>query len=644
MLSCGVIISALLSVSPCIQADTLKSSEISSERFEGNISMPQTALKEDIARSGDVADAIRRFSGLQLRDYGGAGGLRTVNVRSLGSAHTGVFIDGIQVMNAQNMQVDLGRFSTDILSEISLYNGLKTDFLQSASEYAAGSSLYLWHGAPDFGEGGVSGTATLKGSTLAGGEVSAHSSFKAGRTSYISAGAGFLRSEGMYRFKPAGYDTTMVRRNGDITSGRMEIIAGSMPGTVSEWYISAYGYESERGLPGPVYKRAEEWQMSSDRQKDMNLYVQGRWKRPVGKRFSIMVSGKAWRDRLRYTDISEISAVDTAVYKYNNSGIYSSAAVLYTPVSWLKLAAAADYRYSRLIANRLQTSPKRHESLESLSASFVFGSFDASISTVATRMRDIFGEGEAVRSAITPSAVLLFRPCREAAVGVFAKESFRMPTFNDIYYVTAGVKSLRPERARQVGINTVYKPFSSGPWDAEAAAEGYYNYVTDKIIAVPTANQFRWTMYNIGRVRIIGADLRASVSYSSEGMASGCCVRYSFQRARDVSAAGKKQIPYIPLHSGSGELFFEFKGWRADLSAQLTGERFTVSSNLPQFRLGSWFTMDLRLAKELKTRLTWAKGITLSLDIRNLTGENYEIVSGYPMPGCNASFSVKAGF
>ena len=42
-----------------------------------------------------VADAIRYFSGVQLKDYGGVGGIKTINVRSLGSAHTAVFYDGI---------------------------------------------------------------------------------------------------------------------------------------------------------------------------------------------------------------------------------------------------------------------------------------------------------------------------------------------------------------------------------------------------------------------------------------------------------------------------------------------------------------------------------------------------------------------
>ena len=61
--------------------------------------------------SVSVADALRYFAGVQIKDYGGVGGLKTVNVRGMGSQHVGVFYDGIQLGNAQNGQIDLGRFS-----------------------------------------------------------------------------------------------------------------------------------------------------------------------------------------------------------------------------------------------------------------------------------------------------------------------------------------------------------------------------------------------------------------------------------------------------------------------------------------------------------------------------------------------------
>ena len=45
--------------------------------------------------SHSVADALRYFSGVQLKDYGGVGGIKTVNIRSMGTNHMGVFYDGI---------------------------------------------------------------------------------------------------------------------------------------------------------------------------------------------------------------------------------------------------------------------------------------------------------------------------------------------------------------------------------------------------------------------------------------------------------------------------------------------------------------------------------------------------------------------
>ena len=92
--------------------------------------------------------AIREFSGLQLRDYGGAGGLKTINVRSLGSAHTAIFLDGVPIDNAQNAQVDLGRISTEGLEKVELFQGQRSQVLQTAREYGSASSLHLTSALP----------------------------------------------------------------------------------------------------------------------------------------------------------------------------------------------------------------------------------------------------------------------------------------------------------------------------------------------------------------------------------------------------------------------------------------------------------------------------------------------------------------
>ena len=97
-----------------------------------------------------VADALRYFSGIQLKDYGGVGGIKTVNIRSMGTHHLGISYDGVALGNAQNGQIDLGQFSLDNVEEITLYNGQKSAIFQPASDFGHAGAIYIRTKAPEF--------------------------------------------------------------------------------------------------------------------------------------------------------------------------------------------------------------------------------------------------------------------------------------------------------------------------------------------------------------------------------------------------------------------------------------------------------------------------------------------------------------
>ena len=122
------IITLMLSLTAALRAqdgipetpvDTLGEVVVTAERIR-EIVPAQRLSGQQLQRlsSNSIADALRYFSGVQIKDYGGIGGLKTVNVRSLGSQHVGVFYDGIQISNAQNGTVDLGKFSMDNMRAI----------------------------------------------------------------------------------------------------------------------------------------------------------------------------------------------------------------------------------------------------------------------------------------------------------------------------------------------------------------------------------------------------------------------------------------------------------------------------------------------------------------------------------------------
>ena len=85
--------------------------------------------RETIERLGyaGVADALKYMSGVNVRDYGGVGGLKTVSVRGMGAKHTAVSYDGVLVSETQSGVVDLGRFPLNNLSAVTLAMGLGGD-------------------------------------------------------------------------------------------------------------------------------------------------------------------------------------------------------------------------------------------------------------------------------------------------------------------------------------------------------------------------------------------------------------------------------------------------------------------------------------------------------------------------------------
>ncbi|MBO7660191.1 MAG: Plug domain-containing protein, partial [Bacteroidaceae bacterium] len=75
----------------------------------------------------DMADALHRLPGITLRDYGGAGGMKTVSVRGLGTKHTGVSYDGVMLSECQGGEIDLSRYSLDNVGSLSLVIGDNED-------------------------------------------------------------------------------------------------------------------------------------------------------------------------------------------------------------------------------------------------------------------------------------------------------------------------------------------------------------------------------------------------------------------------------------------------------------------------------------------------------------------------------------
>lgn len=91
----------------------------------------------------DISDALHRLPGINIRDYGGAGGMKTVSVRGFGTTHTGVIYDGIVLSDCQSGKIDLSRYSLDNVGSLSLIVGDNSDIFVPAKASASAASIII---------------------------------------------------------------------------------------------------------------------------------------------------------------------------------------------------------------------------------------------------------------------------------------------------------------------------------------------------------------------------------------------------------------------------------------------------------------------------------------------------------------------
>ena len=624
------------------------------ERQQGVIP-PQQLNGEELHRlnSLNVADALRFFAGVQLKDYGGVGGIKTVNIRSMGTNHVGVFYDGIQLSNAQNGQVDLGMFSLDNMQTISLYNGQKSQIYQSAKDFNSAGSIYMWTRRPVWDD---HSTMHLK-STLKTGSFDLVNpalliELKLSDKVSASFSGEWVSSSGKYKFRyrrkavmtdEIMYDTTATRLNGDIRATRME---GALFGEFSQgkWMLKAYNYTSERGVPGAIVNNV--WRRG-ERIWDNNSFLQGSIEKDFSRRYHARLMGKYAYYLTKYVNKDTTVMMIDNVYRQKE--LYLSTTHLYKAADWCDLSAAYDVQWNDMDADMYGfVYPTRWHHFVSAATALSLGRLKIQGSVVfnyvhdRARLMDAPGD----KTVWTPAVFLSYTPFRHAGLSLraFAKRSFRMPTFNDLYYAEMGNSKLRPEYVSQYDVGIAYNSKRSQglftQWSL--TVDGYRNFVTDKIVAYPKGAQFRRTMLNLGRVHITGLDATMGLTLQpvKDFFVTGK-VQYTYQEAYDVTNPAdtyyRDQIPYIPWHSGSAIVQIQWRDWSLNCSFIYTGERYNQQENIVYNHTQPWYTTDLSVAR----RIRWDKyTMKVQMEVNNLFSQDYDVILNYPMPKRNWRLTV----
>lgn len=605
--------------------------------------------RKDIGRLGitDIAEALHRMPGVMLRDYGGAGGLKTVSVRGFGAQHTGVVYDGIMLSECQSGEIDLSRYSLNNVDMLSLVVGDNDDIFIPARQASMASVLTIQSvgGMPD--DRKIHLETDMKVGSF--GYVSPFFRYtqRLSRNMALSLAGEYTHVDNKYPFILTNLKlkTKEHRTNSRMNSGHTEANLIWRTGLSDYLRAKIYYYDNDRKLPGQVRLYTS---LSGETLHDRNVFAQVQWqgwnrKGNLGMKFNGKFNWAAsiYKDRLMPHGVKDAS--------YWQREYYSGFCLLYHPVTNWNLDYSVDYAFNNLNSS-LETDnhPYRHTVLQSATAKYATERFIA----LARLLYSLYfndtqtEDGAKDMHQLSPSLSLSYRLYQQLYIRASYKNIFRAPTFNESYYFHYGSTTLDPEKTNQLNIGITWeKHWNNRRLSTRLFADGYVNHIRDKIVAVPY-NMFVWTNINVGKVDSKGLELTLKADYrlttKQQLTLNG---NWNYQRVANRTSKSSQyygyQIAYQPLHTGSFAIGWE-NPW-VNLTVHGTGmsSRWANNNHYEGTEVDGYWEFGATVWKSIRYKnQSW----TARLDVMNLLNKQYEIVSHYPMPGINWKLSMNCKF
>jgi iron complex outermembrane receptor protein len=212
-----------------------------------------------------------------------------------------------------------------------------------------------------------------------------------------------------------------------------------------------------------------------------------------------------------------------------------------------------------------------------------------------------------------------------------ATRTYRLPTFNDLYWRPGGNPDLLPENGWSQDGSIVYQR-SAGSLYAEAELTGYNSRIRNWIIWLP--NGTNWSPENLQFVWSRGLEATGKITRRTGLLTLTLTGFYSYVRSTNEKArfpgdpALHKQLLYNPRHQAGATAGVIWRQLSLGYNHRYTGHRFTTSDEtgpLPAYQVGT-----LTLSRSFAYR-------TLSFDLQsrvhNLWNSSYQVIAWQAMPG-----------
>ncbi len=576
----------------------------------------------------NLAEVLNNLPGLQIKDYGGLGGIKTVSMRGSNAEQVLVLLDGQRLNNAQNGQVDFSTISTTGLDRIEIVHGGNSALYGTD---AVGGVINLIT-RKDSEKSGISGSLnTMRGSfnssSLEGLLQYQQDKFSAALTYHD------LHSSGDYSYTDLN-GQKRKRDNNDLFSqdlfARFNLKFGDLQ-YQQKLNFSYKFYYTERGSPGPLSFPSQTSRLYN-RTDQINALYSCKIFNPLTE---LQIQGYAHFGWNRY------SSDDYSVHDENSShnGTYGLEAQLKTIQSaahqrifglgtrndWMTGSDfSADHRrilYYLFIQDEIEYSFNQ----QSIVKSVLF------IPALRFDTYSDFG------SHFSPKigSVINFGTTWDVALKGNAGFIYRAPIFNELYWPADDWSRGNPDLKAENGYDWDISLWSHPSLPFETVVDiTYFQIRMNDLIAWQFQDQ-KYIPQNIDQTLSSGIEFNAALQPVKDAVA----VNYNYTYLSTVNRKTHKILSYRPRHTGNLSLIFSWSGLKLELQSQSVSRRYADVVNMQKLNPYTIYNIIFSAHRSLGPIEP-----KLSLQINNLQNRQYQIIQDYPLPGREVRMNIGIAF
>jgi len=549
------------------------------------------------AQAKNLAEILSAISGLEINDYGDAGGIKSLSIRGSSAEQVLILLDGRPMNDPQTGQIDLGQIPANIIEKIEIYRG-------PASAVYGANAL-----------GGVINIITKKGEGESRGKIK--TSIGTYQTQDYEITYQGSSKDLNYLIFGKYFTTEGSRENSQMNEvnllGKMNLSLDQQTSMDLTLQYNSY----QRGVPGSLT-----YLSPKAVQDDQNFNFNSSWQKKAEDKDIFVVVYNNYH-KLTYNDPDEWEYTGASIHKTNRTGLSFNCTDY--DFSLNRERSEGQYIFTwgvEVIMDHVDSNEiGEHEILNS--AVFTQGvwqpkDFNDLKMTLGTRYdyNQIYG------GQLNPRLGISYRIKDEINFHASIGRAYRAPTFDDLYWPSTSYMSgnldLVPETAWAYEAGLRYL-------NEEGDCRGEFSLFrknVENLINWAARDDGIWIPTNIGSARVDGIEVILEKILGDHLKAN---LGYTYLNAVDLDTDDQLK-PHHKYSFGFG--YYDKTGDQQDeFCVQLEGYAVTKRpDDLPNYCL-----IDLNIGKELTLDKKDGQNVKLDFSVKNILNQEVEIVSGYPI-------------